>query len=127
MLNMINSLPTACCVFLDKSSPPTWLWSLQPLKEILENIPHRNPIGLAEWALVVSESCIFSCLIWGTRFSWESIYGFQQIDEGGCDPKKLRNRLKELPRALHTRIIWLLCTHLAVDTWKGVQGKAKGN
>lgn len=63
MLNVINSLPTTCYVFLDVLSPLTWLWSFQPLKQILETILHMNPTGLAEWALEVYGSHIFSCSV----------------------------------------------------------------
>lgn len=90
---------------MGKLGPPTWFPVPRPLKEILENIFNVDSMGLAERASAVYESRMLTCSIWGIHFSWERIYGFQKICDGVCDPKNLRKRLKELPRALHTYIV----------------------
>lgn len=61
--------------------------------------------GLAEWALAAYRSRLLTCSTEGIHFSWERIYSFQQIYEAVCDPKNVRNRLKELLRVLHTYIV----------------------
>lgn len=50
-----------------------------------------------------------------------------KVYERFCDPKKLRNRVKELFRALHTHIVCFPGAHLVVYTGKGGQRKEIGS
>ena len=75
----------------------------------------------------ICEYCTLICSIWRVYiFPGRESMAFK-VYERFCDPKKLRNRVKELFRALHTHIVCFPGAHLVAYTGKGGQRKETGN